>query len=104
MSSSQDKVVEALRASLVENERLRKPVANSVYCCGVIGLTHKYNANDVHGTDFMLALAYGWRDSGGCCIAVNCGTSTSYCVGAEEEEDNDDDGWGNDASFPTVRR
>lgn len=66
-----------------------KPVANSVYCCGVIGLTHKYNATDTHGTDFMLALAYGWRDSGGCCIAVNCGTSTSYCVGAEEEEDND---------------
>ncbi len=66
-----------------------KPVANSVYCCGVIGLTHKYNASDTHGTDFMLALAYGWRDSGGCCIAVNCGSSTSYCVGAEEEEDND---------------
>ena len=66
-----------------------KPVANSVYCCGVIGLTHKYNATDTHGTDFMLALAYGWRDSGGCCIAVNCGSSTSYCVGAEEEEDND---------------
>jgi hypothetical protein len=66
-----------------------KPVANSVYCCGVIGLTHKYNATDTHGTDFMLALAYGWRDSGGCCIAVNCATSTSYCVGAEEEEDND---------------
>ena len=66
-----------------------KPVANSVYCCGVIGLTHKYNANDTAGTDFMLALAYGWRDSGGCCIAVNCGTATSYCVGAEEEENND---------------
>ena len=66
-----------------------KPVASSVYCCGVIGLTHKYNATDTHGTDFMLALAYGWRDSGGCCIAVNCGSSTSYCVGAEEEEDND---------------
>jgi len=66
-----------------------KPVANSVYCCGVIGLTHKYNANDTAGTDFMLALAYGWRDSGGCCIAVNCGSATSYCVGAEEEENND---------------
>ena len=66
-----------------------KPVASSVYCCGVIGLTHKYNAADTHGTDFMLALAYGWKDSGGCCIAVNCGSSTTYCVGAEEEEDND---------------
>ena len=52
----------------------------------MIGITHKYNAEDTFGTDFMLALAYGWRDSGGCCIAVNCGKSNSYCVGAEEEE------------------
>ena len=37
----------------------------------------------------MLALAYGWKDSGGCCIAVNCGASNKYCVGAEEEENND---------------
>lgn len=66
-----------------------KPVANQVYCCGVIGLTHKYNANDTTGTDFMLALAYGWKDSGGCCIATNCGKANSYCVGAEEEENND---------------
>ncbi len=66
-----------------------KPIANQVYCCGVIGLTHKYNANDTAGTDFMLALAYGWKDSGGCCIATNCGKSNSYCVGAEEEENND---------------
>jgi len=66
-----------------------KPVANQVYCCGVFGITHKYNANDTFGTDFMLALAYGWRDSGGCCIAVNCGKSNTYCVGAEEEENND---------------
>jgi hypothetical protein len=66
-----------------------KPVTNQVYCCGVIGITHKYNATDTAGTDFMLALAYGWRDSGGCCIAVNCGKNNSYCVGAEEEENND---------------
>ena len=66
-----------------------KPVANQVYCCGVIGLTHKYNATDTTGTDFMLALAYGWKDSGGCCIATNCGASNKYCVGAEEEENND---------------
>jgi hypothetical protein len=66
-----------------------KPVANATYCCGVIGLTHKYNATDTTGTDFMLALAYGWRDSGGCCIATNCGASNKYCVGAEEEENND---------------
>jgi Alpha-L-arabinofuranosidase B, catalytic len=66
-----------------------KPVANTVYCCGVFGITHKYNANDTFGTDFMLALAYGWKDSNGCCIAVNCGASNKYCVGAEEEENND---------------
>jgi len=66
-----------------------KPIANQVYCCGVIGITHKYNANDTAGTDFMLAMAYGWKDSGGCCIAVNCGASNKYCVGAEEEENND---------------
>jgi hypothetical protein len=66
-----------------------KPVANQVYCCGVIGITHKYNATDTTGTDFMLALAYGWKDSNGCCIATNCGASNKYCVGAEEEENND---------------
>jgi hypothetical protein len=66
-----------------------KPVANATYCCGVIGLTHKYNATDTTGTDFMLALAYGWRDANGCCIATNCAKSNTYCVGAEEEENND---------------
>jgi hypothetical protein len=66
-----------------------KPVPNQVYCCGVFGLTHKYNAGDVFGTDFMVALAYGWKDAGGCCIAVNCGANNKYCVGAEEEENND---------------
>jgi hypothetical protein len=66
-----------------------KPLANQTYCCGTFGLTHKYNANDTYGTDFMAALAYGWRDSGGCCIAVNCGKANTYCVGAEEEENND---------------
>ena len=66
-----------------------KPIANQVYCCGVIGITHKYNATDTAGTDFMLAMAYGWKDANGCCIAVNCGASNKYCVGAEEEENND---------------
>jgi hypothetical protein len=66
-----------------------KAIANQVYCCGVFGLTHKYDATDTPGTDFMVALAYGWRDSGGCCIAVNCSASNKYCVGAEEEENND---------------
>jgi hypothetical protein len=66
-----------------------KPVPNQVYCCGVFGLAHKYDAPDTFGTDFMVALAYGWKDSGGCCIAVNCGKNNNYCVGAEEEENND---------------
>jgi len=66
-----------------------KPVANAVYCCGVFGVTHMHNENDTAGTDFMVALAYGWSDTGGCCIAVNCAASNKYCVGAEEEEDND---------------
>ena len=66
-----------------------RQVPNTVYCCGVFGITHKYNAEDVFGTDFMVALAYGWRDANGCCIAVNCGKNNSYCVGAEEEENND---------------
>lgn len=66
-----------------------QPIANQTYCCGTFGLTHKYNATDTYGTDFMAALAYGWRDSGGCCIAVNCGKANTYCVGAEEEENND---------------
>jgi hypothetical protein len=66
-----------------------KPVPNQVYCCGVFGITHRYNQEDIHGTDFMVALAYGWKDPGGCCIATNCGASNKYCVGAEEEENND---------------
>jgi hypothetical protein len=66
-----------------------KPVPNQVYCCGVFGITHKYNQEDIYGTDFMVALAYGWKDPGGCCIATNCGASNKYCVGAEEEENND---------------
>lgn len=72
-----------------------KPVPNQEYCCGVFGITHKYNAEDVHGTDFMVALAHGWRDEKGCCIAVNCGKQDSYCVGAEEEENNDLYDYGN---------
>jgi hypothetical protein len=66
-----------------------KPVPNQVYCCGVFGLTHKYNAADTFGTDFMAALGYGWKDSGGNGVGINCSKSNTYCVGAEEEENND---------------
>lgn len=63
-----------------------KPVANATYCCGVFGLTHAYNAADTYGTDFMLALAYGQPSNN---VMVLCGTANTYCVGAEEEENND---------------
>jgi len=65
-----------------------KPV-NSNYCCGVFGITHKYSADDTYGTDFMLVLAKGWKDGGGNGVGVNCGKSSNYCIGAEEEEQND---------------
>ena len=65
-----------------------KPV-NSNYCCGVFGITHKYSASDTYGTDFMLVLAKGWKDNGGNGVGVNCGSSNNYCIGAEEEEQND---------------
>lgn len=66
-----------------------KTIAATTYCCGVVGLTHKYNAGDVYGTDFMVALAYGFNDPGGSGVNIDCGTSSTYCVGAEEESIND---------------
>jgi hypothetical protein len=63
-----------------------KPVPNAVYCCGVFGLTHAYNGADTYGTDFMLVLAYGQT---GNTVQIYCGSATTYCVGAEEEENND---------------
>lgn len=50
-------------------------------CCGTVGMTHKYNGGDTHGTDFMLMLSYGsvgtpWG---------NCGGATTYCVGFDVE-------------------
>ena len=66
-----------------------KPVPNQTYCCGTFGLTHKYDEEDIPGTDFMTALGYGWNDPGGNGVSVNCGKSNTYCVGAEEESNND---------------
>jgi len=63
-----------------------QPVAATLYCCGVFGMTHPYNGADNLGTDFMIALAYG-RNS--LSILVNCGSTTTYCAGAEEESVND---------------
>jgi hypothetical protein len=66
-----------------------KAIANTTYCCGVFGLTHKHNAVDKYGTDFMVALGYGFNDQGGTGVNVNCGTASTYCAGAEEESLND---------------
>jgi hypothetical protein len=66
-----------------------KAIATTTYCCGVFGLTHKHTANDTFGTDFMVALGYGWNDQGGSGVNVNCGTASTYCAGAEEESLND---------------
>jgi hypothetical protein len=67
-----------------------KPVAGTTYCCGVFGLTHHYDATDTFGTDFMVALGYGFDDPpSGSGVNVNCGTASTYCAGAEEESEND---------------
>jgi hypothetical protein len=66
-----------------------KAIATTTYCCGVFGLTHKHDGGDTYGTDFMVALGYGFNDSSGSGVNVNCGTSSTYCAGAEEESLND---------------
>ena len=67
-----------------------KPIATTTYCCGVFGLTHHYNAVDKFGTDFMVALGYGFDDPpNGSGVNINCGTASTYCAGAEEESEND---------------
>lgn len=63
-----------------------KPVTSQLYCCGVFGITHRYNAGDVLGTDFMVALGYGRPGSNN---LVLCATETTYCAGAEAESIND---------------
>jgi Alpha-L-arabinofuranosidase B, catalytic len=63
-----------------------KAVPRQLYCCGVFGLTHKYNDSEVLGSDFMVALAYGRPAQGN---LVLCATGATYCAGAEEESVND---------------
>ncbi|MGA8755365.1 MAG: hypothetical protein WB611_03400, partial [Stellaceae bacterium] len=60
-----------------------------LYCCGVFGLTHQASAGDGVGTDFMFAAGYGWFNSGGAGVNINCATASTYCMGAEEESTND---------------
>lgn len=62
---------------------------NAGYCCGVFGLTHQGVQPDTTGTDFMFLAGYGWFNSGGSGVNVNCVTNHTYCVGAEEESTND---------------
>lgn len=59
------------------------------YCCGVFGLTHAYTDPDTIGTDYMMILGYGWFNGGGTGVNVNCATTTTFCMGAEEESAND---------------
>lgn len=49
------------------------------FCCGVFGVTHQANAGNTIGTDFSISPAYG--NAG----LSQCMTSTTYCVGIDEE-------------------
>jgi|HubBroStandDraft_2_1064218.scaffolds.fasta_scaffold163917_1 hypothetical protein len=49
-------------------------------------MTHKFNAGDTLGTDFMIALGYGQSGNG---VWTNCATSATFCAGIEEESIND---------------
>ena len=37
----------------------------------------------------MFAAGYGWFNSGGAEVNINCATASTYCMGAEEESTND---------------
>lgn len=52
----------------------------AVTCCGFFGISHKYNAGDTPGTDFLLELPYSNTGA-----FSQCGTATTYCVGIDEE-------------------
>lgn len=56
------------------------PNTAQLQCCGFVGLSHKYNAGDTPGTNFMTVLAYG-NDGGS---GVPC-SSTSSCFGVDCE-------------------
>lgn len=68
---------------------IQTPPWSGVYCCGVFGLTHQASQPDTTGTDFMFLAGYGWDNAGGVGVNVNCVTSSTYCIGAEEESTND---------------
>jgi hypothetical protein len=63
----------------------------STFCCGMFGVTHKYNAGDVTGTDFSIFLGYG-PDTGN--DKGICGTATTFCLGIDEES-----GAGNEGDY-----
>lgn len=66
-----------------------KSIAGQTYCCGLFGLTHRYDMGNIYGTDFMVVLGYGWHNDGGAGVNINCKYPNTYCVGAEEESFND---------------
>lgn len=53
------------------------------FCCAAYGLSHKYNAGDVVGTNFIVYAAYGTT-----AVAPSgiCATSTTFCTGVGFEE------------------
>lgn len=53
---------------------------NSTFCCGQFGISHCYNCGDVEGTDFLLTVGFGNAGS-----FPPCHSSTTYCMGVDEE-------------------
>ncbi len=48
-------------------------------CCGMFGISHKYNAADTQGTDFLIDLSWGTSS-----LTV-CGSASSFCLAIDEE-------------------
>jgi hypothetical protein len=60
-------------------------IANTAnQCCGDIGISHKYNAGDSAGTDFLVGTTFGIGTPG---VTANCSTSSKYCFGIDIEGD-----------------
>lgn len=57
-------------------------------CCGIFGITHQANAGNVKGTDFGVVLSYS--NTG----LAPCGTSSTYCIGIDEELAGDSEDYG----------
>jgi hypothetical protein len=55
-------------------------LAVTLACCGYDGITHKYNAGDVTGTEFQLLIAYD-----GATFSTPCTSTTNFCAGFDFE-------------------